>query len=77
MTIIVGIRCIKDVVIGTDIAAMLALTHQLTIQQSLQQKIEIIQDQIIVAGTGEVGLGQRFVDTVIDVSQFLNPIFLR
>lgn len=43
---------------------MVALTHQLTIQQSLQQKIEIIQDQVIVAGTGEVGLGQRFVDTV-------------
>ena len=50
MTIIVGIRCIKDVVIGTDSAAMLALTHQLTIQQSLQQKIEIIQEQVIVGG---------------------------
>lgn len=65
MTIVVGIRCVTDVIIGTDSAAMVtAATHQPTIQQSGRQKIEIIQDQVIVAGTGEVGLGQRFVDTV-------------
>lgn len=64
MTIVVGIRCVKDVVIGTDSAATLASAHQPTIQKPLRQKIEIIQDQVIVAGTGEVGLGQRFVDTV-------------
>ena len=64
MTIVVGIRCVKDVIIGTDSAAMVTSAHQPTIQQSLQQKIEVIQDQVIVAGTGEVGLGQRFADTV-------------
>lgn len=64
MTIIVGIRCIKDVVIGTDSAATLTSAQQPTIQKPLRQKIEIIQDQVIVAGTGEVGLGQRFADTV-------------
>ena len=37
---------------------------RLTIAQDLKRKIDVIQGQVIVAGTGEVGLGQRFVDIV-------------
>ena len=33
-----------------------------TIRQDYRQKIKIIQGEVIVAGTGAVGLGQRFID---------------
>ena len=61
MTLIVGIRCSNGVVIGTDSAATFGpfvLTP--TISQLYQQKISIIDDRIIIAGTGAIGLGQRF-----------------
>lgn len=64
MTLIVGIRCTDGVVVGTDSAMTFASGQDLTIEQPLRQKIEIVQNQIIVAGTGELGLGQRFIDIV-------------
>ena len=62
MTLVVGVRCTDGVVVGTDSAVTFASGQHETIEQPLRQKIDIIQDQIIVAGTGQVGLGQRFVD---------------
>ncbi len=65
MTLIVGIRCSDSVVIGTDSAATFGLDSRTpTISQPFQEKIEIIQDHVIIAGTGSIGLGQRFTAIV-------------
>ena len=64
MTLIVGVRCTNGVVIGTDSAAMFGPINRATISQPFLQKIEIIDDRVIIAGTGAIGLGQRFVDVV-------------
>ena len=48
-------------VIGTDSAMTLVSGQSHTIEQPLRKKIDIIQNRVIVAGTGSVGLGQRFV----------------
>ena len=64
MTLIVGIVCPDGVVIGTDSAVTFADGPRPTIAQDLRRKIDIVQDRVIVAGTGELGLGQRFVDIV-------------
>lgn len=61
MTLVVGILCEDCVVIGTDSA--MTFGHggvQHTIAQPLREKISIFKEKVIVAGTGEVGLGQRF-----------------
>ena len=61
MTLIVGIRCSDGVVIGTDSAATSG-PYELapTVSQLLQEKIAIIDGRVIIAGTGAIGLGQRF-----------------
>lgn len=59
MTILVGIKCKDGIVIGTDSSATFGTAEIRTIEQSTK-KIEILHDKIIVAGTGEIGLGQRF-----------------
>lgn len=65
MTLIVGIRCTDGVVVGTDSAMTFGSGQDFhTIEQPLRQKIDIIGDRVIVAGTGQFGLGQRFVDIV-------------
>ena len=60
MTLLVGIHCTDGVVIAADSAStfgsapgVFTITHPV-------RKIQIIADDMIVAGTGEVGLGQRF-----------------
>ena len=61
MTVVVGIRCTDGVVIGTDSAITFGPSaQQLTIEQPYYSKIDILDNHIIVAGTGEIGLGQRF-----------------
>ena len=65
MTLIVGIRCTDGVVIGTDSAMTFGPSpQQETIQQTYGEKIDIVEDRIIIAGTGAIGLGQRFVDSI-------------
>jgi 20S proteasome alpha/beta subunit len=60
MTILVGILCQDGVVIGADsTATFVAATGIPTIEQRTQ-KIEIIDNHIILAGAGQTGLGQRF-----------------
>jgi hypothetical protein len=63
VTSIVGISCVDGVVIGTDSSATFAAGKQPTIEQPTD-KLDIIQDHVIVAGTGQVGLGQRFCAVV-------------
>ena len=70
MTLIVGIRCSGGVVIGSDSAITFAAGPQtLTIQQRSSAKIEVIDDSLIVAGTGALGMGQRFTDITRKLSR--------
>jgi hypothetical protein len=64
MTVLVGVRTSSGVVIGTDSSATFGNGQLATIEQPTK-KIEIIQEKIIVAGTGQIGLGQRFCNQVI------------
>lgn len=59
MTIIIGLLCQDGVVIGSDSSATFASGNTRTIEQQIK-KVCIIDEHIIVAGTGQVGLGQRF-----------------
>ena len=64
MTLILGIRCTDGVIIGSDSAVTFGPSaQQPTIEQTHRSKIEIIDDHVIVAGTGALGLGQRFICT--------------
>ena len=64
MTILVGLRCREGVVIGSDSSATFTTPSVNTIEQPTK-KVIIIADKVIVAGTGQVGLGQRF-NTVVE-----------
>lgn len=59
MTSIVGVYCSDGIVIGTDSSATFGSAGVRTIEQETK-KIQIYHGTVIVAGTGEVGLGQRF-----------------
>ena len=63
MTAIVGVLCEDGVVIGSDSAGTLGFPGGSTIEQPVK-KIAILGDHVIVAGTGQVGLGQRFCHLV-------------
>ena len=60
MTAIVGILCKKGAVVGSDSSATFASGQIRTIEQKTK-KITIIDNKYIVAGTGQIGLGQRFL----------------
>lgn len=63
MTVLVGVRCTNGVVIGADSAATSAIGNFHLLKMTAD-KIVIVGDRIIVAGTGQVGLGQRFAAIV-------------
>lgn len=66
MTAIVGIRCTDGVVIGTDSAVTFASDpNRPTIEQTTE-KLDVIDDRVIVATTGWVGQGQRFRAVIRD-----------
>lgn len=60
MTILIGVLCQDGVVIGADSSATFGAGPQFKTIEQKCKKIEIIEDKVIVAGTGQVGLGQRF-----------------
>jgi len=62
MTIVVGVFCADGVVIGTDSAATFAHGQFRTVEQ-LTDKL-YVHGNVIVAGTGPFGLGQRFCEVV-------------
>ena len=72
MTLVVGIRCTDGVIIGTDSAVTSATGQALTIMQP-SKKITIVGDHIILAGTGELGLGQRFADILQKAGKTRRP----
>jgi hypothetical protein len=64
LTAIVGIICSDGIVISTDSSATFGPSlYYHTIEQP-HKKIEIIGDKVIIAGTGEIGLGQRFCNII-------------
>ena len=60
MTILIGVLCQDGVVIGADSSATFGAGPQFKTIEQKCKKIEIIEEKVIVAGTGQVGLGQRF-----------------
>lgn len=65
MTAVVGILCKDGVVVGSDSSATFTNVVQPTIEQKVK-KIDIVENKVIVAGSGQIGLGQRFVGIVKD-----------
>lgn len=65
MTILIGVKCTDGVVIGADSAATSA-AGQIHLLKMASDKIDIIDGRVIVAGTGQIGLGQRFAKVVSD-----------
>ena len=57
-------RCTDGIVIGTDSGITHLANQYPTIIQPIQNKIEVIQDELIVTGTGQIGHGQRFTDII-------------
>lgn len=68
MTAVVGVLCKDGVVIGSDSSTTFVHEQFRTIEQC-SEKLEVLVDCVIVAGTGQVGLGQRFCAIVEDAWQ--------
>ena len=66
MTSLVGILCRDGVVIGADSSVTHVQEGQIVIPTIEQpyEKIQIVDNHIIVVGTGQIGLGQRFLAIV-------------
>ena len=56
MTLLVGVLCTDGVVIGSDSAA----TLESGVLQSPVKKVHVVNDSILVATAGSVGLGSVF-----------------
>lgn len=67
MTIIVGVLCNDGVVIGADSATTFAAGQIRTIEQPSKKVRLLCGNEVILAGTGEVGMGQRFAEIIEDV----------
>jgi 20S proteasome alpha/beta subunit len=60
MTAIVGVLCRDGLVIGTDSSTTFSTGMGPNTIEQPTEKLQIFYDSVIVAGTGQVGLGQRF-----------------
>jgi len=72
MTSIVGVLCKDGVVIGSDSSATFAYGVRPTIEQPIK-KVDIIEKNVIVVGTGQIGLDQRFTEIVKEA--YSNKLF--
>ncbi len=59
MTVLVGICCKDGVVVGSDSSATFGNLGAPTIEQPTR-KLDVVADSLILAGTGQIGLNQRF-----------------
>ena len=59
MTSLVGVLCSNGVVLGADSAATFSAGRLNTIEQPMK-KLNVVAEQVVVAGSGDVGLDQRF-----------------
>ncbi len=75
MTVLVGVKCTDGVVIGADSSATSSAGRNPVVPVPTD-KLAVIGDRIILAGTGSVGLGQRFHNIVShhwDQKEFQKP----
>lgn len=63
MTVLVGIYCTDGVVIGADSSATFSAGQFPTVEQPVK-KLSIVGTDLLTAGTGAVGLNQRFVNVL-------------
>jgi hypothetical protein len=63
MTAVVGILCSDGVVVGTDSSVTMGSGTFRTIEQPTE-KLDVVDNRAIIAGTGSVGHGQRFRNVV-------------
>jgi 20S proteasome alpha/beta subunit len=66
MTALIGVLCSDGAVVSTDSASSFATGQTFTIKQKVQ-KVFVIENCAIVAGSGQVGMGQRFNDVASKV----------
>lgn len=64
MTAIVGIYCKDGIVVGADSAATSATAAGMRTVEQPVMKIDVVADMLIIAGTGQIGMGQRFCHQV-------------
>lgn len=64
MTLIVGIRCTDGVVVAADQAVTFGVARGHHTISHRACKIRVLEGQVIVAGTGQIGMGQRFAENV-------------
>ena len=60
MTAIVGILCSDGAVVGTDSSSTIVAAGGVRTIEQPTDKLDILKDRIVIAGTGSVGHGQRF-----------------
>ena len=58
MTVVVGIRCKDGVVIGADSSATSSFLQNFPVLEDHVQKIDIVGDRFIIAGSGSMGIFQ-------------------
>lgn len=63
MTVLVGVLCDGGVVIGADSSATFGTVQAPTIEQPVD-KLHIVENRMIVAMSGQLGHGQRFLDQI-------------
>lgn len=68
MTLLVGLACTDGVIIGADSASTYVDSQgQPTIKQIQPGKIKVIQNQLLVASSGQVGMSQRWATKLDDM----------
>lgn len=60
MTVIVGVLCKDGAVVGADSSTTFATAQSPTIEQLTNKKVYVVSNCVLLAGTGQIGLGQRF-----------------
>lgn len=68
MTVLVAVKCEDGIIVGADGLSTSAAGPQPLMQIPSAPKIKIIDEKIIIAGTGYVGLSQRFEKIVQSLS---------
>ena len=66
MTVLVGVKCTDGIVIGADSMATSTAGFRPVVQIPSNSKINLFNNNIIVAATGAVGLSQRLCQHVND-----------
>ena len=62
MTVLVGVKCKDAIIVGSDSAVSATDPNNFLTVEHPGKKISIIDNHVIVAGTGSIGFGQRFED---------------